>query len=56
MNDLTCKRCDHSWRKRSDNDPKRCPNCGTAYWDREVVRRNVSDKIKEYWNKKKEGK
>jgi len=50
---LTCLRCGHEWLKRSENDPKRCPKCGTAYWDKKVTRQSVSDKVSKYWQDKK---
>jgi len=29
-----CKRCGHKWLPRI-KDPRQCPKCKTAYWDKE---------------------
>jgi len=31
---LKCKRCGYEWIPRTE-DVRRCPKCGTVYWDRE---------------------
>lgn len=31
----TCKRCGHSWYRRKPEKPVKCPQCKSAYWDRE---------------------
>jgi rubrerythrin len=30
-----CLRCGHIWIPRTENYPKLCPKCMSAYWDRE---------------------
>ena len=34
---LVCLRCDHRWPPRVEN-PKRCPNCVSPYWDMPYTR------------------
>lgn len=29
-----CKRCGHVWKPYQERQPRRCPNCFSAYWDR----------------------
>jgi hypothetical protein len=29
-----CLRCEHAWVPRSDEYPRQCPKCRSAYWDR----------------------
>jgi ribosomal protein L37E len=36
-NHLTCTRCLSRWWPRSPARPKRCPRCGSPYWDRARV-------------------
>jgi predicted Zn-ribbon and HTH transcriptional regulator len=31
----TCKRCDHTWRPRTDKKPLACPGCKQYQWDEE---------------------
>lgn len=44
MKKYTCERCNHSWLPRSEEKPRVCPFCNSAYWD--VPRRNPSNKAK----------
>lgn len=30
---LKCLRCLHTWWPRNAGKPKRCPKCGTPYWN-----------------------
>ena len=30
---LTCKKCSYEWFVRSGTPPKRCPKCGSMYWN-----------------------
>ena len=30
---LTCKKCSYKWYARTGTPPKRCPNCGSLYWN-----------------------
>lgn len=32
---LKCKKCGYEWVRRTENLPKRCPNCQTKYWKKE---------------------
>lgn len=29
-----CERCGHQWIPRSEEQPRICPKCKSAYWDR----------------------
>lgn len=29
---LKCKRCNHEWRPRFDEEPEICPKCKSPYW------------------------
>ena len=31
---LTCKRCGHVWRPRTEIPPQRCPSCQSRYWNK----------------------
>lgn len=31
---LKCSRCDGEWVPRRPEVPRRCPKCGSPYWDR----------------------
>ena len=30
---LVCKRCEHDWHPKEERLPKRCPKCGSCYWN-----------------------
>jgi len=30
---LTCLRCPHRWHPRKAGLPKKCPGCGSKYWN-----------------------
>ena len=30
---LTCRKCSYTWYMRTGTPPKRCPNCGSLYWN-----------------------
>lgn len=36
---LACNRCGHTWPRRTAS-PKRCPKCGSPYWNQTRVRNN----------------
>lgn len=44
----TCEKCHHSWLPRSEERPRVCPKCKSAWWD---IKENPSNKIE---NDKKE--
>jgi len=35
MEKLKCKRCGHTWIRRQEKLPTRCPKCTSPYWDKE---------------------
>ena len=41
---LQCKRCLYVWLPRSLEKPRRCPKCGSPYWDKP---RRTSSEVKE---------
>ena len=47
LTSLNCKRCPHLWFPRSQKKPKRCPKCGSPYWDRDIAYPTISQKQKE---------
>lgn len=51
---LQCKRCNHTWRKRT-RKPKMCPACKSPYWNKEkIVFENKERKSVRMLNKVKE--
>ena len=46
MKHKTCLRCGHKWYPRTPKQPKRCPGCGSPYW--ETVARTQSAKKRLY--------
>ena len=30
---LTCKKCGHKWYVRTGKTPKKCPKCGSIFWN-----------------------
>jgi len=40
-----CLRCNHRWIPRSDRLPKRCPNCGTQFWQTYPHKEHISTEI-----------
>ena len=46
LTSLNCKRCPHLWFPRSQKKPKRCPKCGSPYWDRDIAYPTISQKQK----------
>jgi hypothetical protein len=51
LHKLTCKRCNppHSWFPKTENLPKKCPKCGSPYWNKErkdaEVDRHIRSKV-----------
>jgi predicted nucleic acid-binding Zn-ribbon protein len=41
-----CIRCGHSWVKRTDRKPKRCPKCKKPNWDVAPMKRGPKPKAK----------
>jgi len=37
---LTCKRCGHTWKPRTENLPSDCPKCKSPYWNKDRIIRN----------------
>jgi hypothetical protein len=33
-----CNRCQHEWVMRIDEEPKKCPGCGSPYWNKKRMR------------------
>lgn len=33
-----CKRCEYRWRPRVTTTPKKCPSCGSPYWNKKRTR------------------
>lgn len=58
MLNLQCKRCNHTWNKRTKK-PKRCPACKSPYWNidkriferKEFVSVRMLETIKSYYPK-----
>ena len=42
MEQLKCKRCGWEWKPRVDN-PARCPQCKSPYWNRERLVRSWAE-------------
>lgn len=38
-----CNRCYHSWKRRKDSIPKRCPRCKSPYWNK--LRKRISERL-----------
>jgi len=38
-----CNRCGHEWVSQRSEVPVKCPNCGSAYWNRARVQRQRRD-------------
>lgn len=41
---VKCNRCQSEWYPRTTDEPKRCPRCGSPYWNKPRIR---LQKIKE---------
>jgi hypothetical protein len=39
-----CKRCKHTWLRRTAHDPRMCPKCKTLFWNKERVRKIKPDR------------
>jgi len=35
LNKYVCERCGHTWLPRSEERPRVCPKCKSAWWDQE---------------------
>jgi len=40
-----CNRCGHEWLIRITCEPKRCPKCMSAYWNKKRVRQVKNIKV-----------
>lgn len=45
----SCMRCHHRWKTRTEEKPRTCPSCNSAYWDtprrKDLANYLISNKI-----------
>lgn len=47
-----CKRCGYTWNPHTDH-PKKCPKCGSIYWNFEKIKLYSCQKCQHTWNSRR---